>query len=195
MNVAVERTRARIGVELYHKMIASGDLTKYDRVELMDGDLLTMTPIGSKHAAVSVRITKLLVRGVGDTAEVAIAGPLRLGGFSEPQPDVVLLRPRADYAQRVPEPTDALLVVEISDSSLGFDQTTKLALYARHGIEEYWVVDVAGECIHVYRNPVETRYTECVEVSGTAVISPRSLPQLCLKVADLFAAQQLSDAK
>jgi hypothetical protein len=76
---------------------------------------------------VSVRINKLLVRGVGDTAEVAIAGPLSLGGFSEPQPDVVLLRPRADYAQRVPEPTDALLVVEISDSSLGFDQTTQLS--------------------------------------------------------------------
>jgi len=167
-------------------MIAAGDLTKNDRVELIEGDLLTMAPIGAKHAAVSVRITKLLVIAVGDTAEVAVAGPLKLGGFSEPQPDVVLLRPRADYAERIPEPSDALLVIEISDSTLGFDQTTKCALYARHGIEEYWVIDVADERIHVYRNSVESAYSERVEASGTEVISPRSLPELRLKVADLF---------
>ncbi len=189
MSVVAERTRARISAELYRKMVATGDLTKNDRVELIEGDILTMAPIGSRHAAASVRINKLLVRGVGDAAEVAIAGPLKLGAFSEPQPDVVLLRPRPDYAQRIPEPADVLLVIEISDSTLSFDQSTKLALYARNGIEEYWVVDVAAELVFVYRNPVEAGYAERLEVSGTAMISPRSLPQLRLDVRDLFGPE------
>jgi Uma2 family endonuclease len=188
MSFVAERKRARISVELYQKMVATGDLTKNDRVELIDGDLLAMAPIGAKHAALSVRITKAFILGLGDSAEVAIAGPLNLGGFSEPQPDVVLLRPRTDYALRIPEPPDAMLVVEISDSTLGFDQTTKLALYARHGIEEYWIVDVAAERIHIYRDPVGADYAERLEASGTAVISPRSLPQLRLTVQDLFAS-------
>jgi Uma2 family endonuclease len=188
VNVVAERTRARISVELYHEMVATGALTKNDRVELIEGDLLTMAPIGSQHALLSMRITKLLVRGVGDTAEVAIAGPLNLGGFSEPQPDVMLLRPRADYGQRIAQSDDALLVVEISDSTLGFDQTAKLSLYARNGIAEYWVVDVAGKCIHVYRDPIDADYAERNEVSGNALISPRSLPQLRLKVRDIFGS-------
>ncbi len=187
MNVVTERTRARVSVELYHKMVATGDLTKNDRVELIEGDLLTMAPIGSQHALLSMRITKLFVRGVGDTAEVAIAGPLNCGGFSEPQPDVVLLRPRADYGQRIAQAHDALLVLEISDSTLGFDQTTKLSLYARHGIEEYWVVDVAGQCIHVYRDPIDDEYAQRIEASGNTLISPRTLPQLRLMVRDIFA--------
>jgi Uma2 family endonuclease len=189
VNVVAERPRARISVELYQKLIATGDLTKDHRVELIEGDLLVMAPIGAPHAAVSVRITKLFVRGVGDIAEVAIAGPLKLGGFSEPQPDVMLLRPRADYAERIPEPNDVILVVEISDSTLGFDQTKKLALYARYGIEEYWVIDVSNERIHVYRNPLGADYTERLEAGAAAVISPRSLPQLRLDMRDLFGSK------
>jgi Uma2 family endonuclease len=169
-------------------MVATGVLTKDDRVELIEGDLLNMAPIGSQHAALSVRLTKLFVRGVGDAAEVSVGGPINLGGFSEPQPDVSLLRLRDDYATRIPEPSDVLLVVEISDSSLVFDRTTKLALYARHGIEEYWVVDVEGQRIEAYRGPVGTGYTEMIEISGPRVASPRALPELRLNVSALFEA-------
>jgi Uma2 family endonuclease len=169
-------------------MVATGVLTKDDRVELIDGDLLNMAPIGSQHAALSIRLTKLFVRGVGDAAEVSVGGPINLGGFSEPQPDVSLLRLRDDYATRIPEPSDVLLVVEISDSSLVFDRTIKLALYARHGIEEYWVVDVEGQRIEACRGPVGTGYTEMIEISGPRVASPRALPELRLNVSALFEA-------
>jgi len=169
-------------------MVATGVLTKDDRVELIEGDLLNMAPIGSQHAALSVRLTKLFVRGAGDAAEVSVGGPINLGGFSEPQPDVSLLRLRDDYATRIPEPSDVLLVVEISDSSLRFDQTTKLALYAKYGIEEYWIVDVEGQRIEAYRGPVGTGYEEKIEISGPSVASPRALPGLRLNVNELFEA-------
>jgi Uma2 family endonuclease len=184
--VAAERPRARISVERYQRMVAAGVLSKDDRIELIEGDLLTMAPIGSRHAALSMRLTKLFVRGVGDAAEVSVAGPIRLGDFSEPQPDLSLLRPRTDYVSRIPEPCDVVLAVEISDSTLAFDQTTKLALYARHGIIEYWVLDVEGSRILMYRSPVGTTYAEKLEISGTSVASPRALPELQIAVNHLF---------
>jgi Uma2 family endonuclease len=187
MNVmAADRPRARISVERYQRMIAAGVLTKDDRVELIEGDLLDKAPIGSQHAALSMRLNKLFVRGVGDAAEVSVAGPIRLGDFSEPQPDLSLLRPRTDYVSRIPEQGDVLLLVEISDSTLQFDQTTKLALYARHGIIEYWVLDVEGSRIFMYRSPVAGSYAERLEMSGTGVASPCALPQLQIAVDELF---------
>jgi Uma2 family endonuclease len=186
MSLAVERVRTRISVDRYQKMVATGVLTRDDRVELIEGDILDVAPIGSRHAAVSVRLTKLFVRGVKDAAEVSVGGPIDLGKFSEPQPDLSLLRPRADYSTRIPQSSDALLVVEIADSTLVYDRTTKLALYARYGIEEYWIVDVAGERIEMYRGPMASGYAERLEVSGMAVASPRALPDLRIEVRALF---------
>jgi Uma2 family endonuclease len=184
--LAAERPRARISVERYQRMVAAGVLTKYDRIELIEGDLLDMAPIGSRHAALSMRLTKLFVRGVGDAAEVSVAGPIRLGDFSEPQPDLSLLRPLTDYAARIPEPGDVLLLVEISDSTLVFDQTTKLALYAGHGIIEYWIVDVEGSRVFIYRSPVAGAYAESLEISGTGVASPGALTELQIAVNEIF---------
>jgi Uma2 family endonuclease len=186
MSLSVERVSTRISVERYQKMVAAGVLTRDDRVELIEGDILDRAPIGSRHAALSVRLTKLFVRGVGDAAEVSVGGPIDLGEFSEPQPDLSLLRPRADYTTRIPQPADALLVVEISDTTLVFDRTTKLALYAGAGIEEYWIVDVVGERIAMYRGPMANGYGERLEVSGTDVASPRALPDLRIEVRALF---------
>jgi hypothetical protein len=185
-STTAERVRTRISVDRYQKMVAAGVLTKHDRVELIEGDILDMPPIGSRHASASIRLNKLF-RGVGDAAEVSIGGPINLGDFSEPQPDVSLLKPRADYAVRIPEAGDVLLLVEISDSSLAFDRTVKLALYAKYGIEEYWIVDVEAERLEVYRAPAASGYTEKLELSGTDVASPRTLPAMRFEVRELFA--------
>jgi hypothetical protein len=186
MVIVADRTRFRVSVDRYQKMVATGVLTKDDRTELIEGDLLDMAPTGSRHASISMRLNKLLVRGVGDAAEVSIGGPINLGDFSEPQPDVSLLKPREDYSTRIAEPGDVLLVVEISDISLAFDRTTKLGLYARYGIEEYWIVDVEGERIEVYRGPSASGYAERHAIQGTGVASPRALPELRIKTQDLF---------
>jgi Uma2 family endonuclease len=189
--VGTERPRARISVDRYQRMIAAGILTKDDHIELIEGDMLTMAPMGAPHASLSMRLTKLLFRGAGDVAEVSVGGPVKLGDFSEPQPDLSLLRPRTDYGTRIPEPSDVLLLIEISDSSLGFDQTTKLRLYALYGITEYWIVDVEGSRIVIYRSPVAGAYAERLEVSGTGVASPRALPELRVAAHALFGTEML----
>jgi Uma2 family endonuclease len=187
--VGTERPRARISVDRYQRMIAAGILTKDDHIELIEGDLLITPPIGAPHVALSMRLNKLFVRAAGDLAEVSVGGPVKLGDFSEPEPDLTLLRPRSDYGVRIPEPGDVLLLVEISDSSLAFDQTTKLRLYALYGITEYWIVDVEGSRIVMYRSPVAGAYAERLEIGGTGVASPSALPELRVAVQALFGAE------
>jgi hypothetical protein len=100
----------------------------------------------------------------------------------------MLLKPRSDfYAGQIPTPPDVLLLVEVSESSLAFDQSTKRALYARHGVAEYWVVDIPGKRVHVYREPTGDGYTEAVECESSDVVSPRALPAAQVAVATLFA--------
>jgi Uma2 family endonuclease len=190
MNVALGSEHTRISADRYQKMVATGVLTKYDRVELIDGDMINMAPIGPPHSAVMARLNKLfvLVLALGDSAIVSPAGSVRLGDYSVPQPDLMLLKPRADfYAGQIPTPPDVLLLVEISESSLAFDQGTKRALYARHGVVEYWVVDIPGKRVHVYREPTDDGYVEAVERTPSDTISPRALPAVQVTVGTLFA--------
>jgi Uma2 family endonuclease len=178
----------RISVDRYRKMVETGVLTEYDRIELIDGDMINMAPIGPNHAAVTAQLNRLFVLSAGDLAIVSPGGPIKLGEYSEPQPDLMLLKPRADfYATRIPTPPDVLLLVEVSDSSLAFDQSTKRALYARHGIAEYWVVDIPRQRIHVYCQPTADGYGEALERARTDTVSPRALPAVQVTVGTLFA--------
>lgn len=179
--------RTRISADRYEKMIETGVLTKYDRVELIDGDMVNEPRINPPHSAVMARLNELFVLSVADSAMVSPGGSVRLGNFSVPNPDLMLLKRRADfYSGRRPAAADVLLLVEISDSSLAYDQSTKRALYARHGIVEYWVVDVRGERLYVYGDPTVDGYARTLEGTAADTMSPRALPAVQIKVAALF---------
>lgn len=149
-----------------------------DHVELIDGEVLEVAPIGSRHAACVKRLARVFHAGVRGRAIVSVQDPVELDDHNEPQPDVALLRPRADdYAARHPRPGDVLLVVEVADATVAFDRTTKAGLYLASGIPEVWVVDVLSQSIEVF-------------TGGTAVVhgregsvAPRALPDLVLEVA------------
>jgi Uma2 family endonuclease len=188
MSVVVFPERTRISADRYQKMVATGVLTKYDPIELIDGDMLNMPPIGLGHSAVTARLNKLLVLSVGDAAIVSPGGSVRLGEYSVPQPDLMLLKPREDfYAGQIPTAPDVLLLVEISDSSLAFDQGIKRALYSRYGVAEYWIVDIPGKRIHVYREPTVVGYVQALECAQTDSVSPRGLPAVQVIAGTLFA--------
>lgn len=150
----------RLTVDEYYRMAEAGVLSPDDRVELIEGEIVDMAPIGSGHAAVVRLLTKKLVVAAGARAEVSVQSPLRLGAESEPHPDIALLMPRADsYSARHPTSDDVLLIIEVSESTLHFDLDVKAELYARHRIPEYWVVDLIDDTLHVHRAPRGRAYT------------------------------------
>lgn len=159
--MSVEVQRHRFTVKEYHRMAEARIFTEDDRVELIDGEIVQTTPIGSPHAGCVNRLNRLFTSTLGDRAVVAIQNPIALGSHSEPQSDLVVLRPRADfYAGGHPEPGDVWLLVEVADTTLAFDRTVKGPLYARAGIPEVWLVDIAGQAVEVHRRPSGGRYVE-----------------------------------
>ncbi|HUI60699.1 MAG TPA: Uma2 family endonuclease, partial [Steroidobacteraceae bacterium] len=136
----------------YHCMAETGRFSPEARVELIEGVIIDMTPIGCRHGGIVSQLTALLLRAVGQRAIVYGQSAVRLGEWSEPQPDIALLKPRIDYYKTShPGPLDTLLIVEVSDSTLGFDRDVKLPLYAMHGIPEVWIVDVNARRLHQYQ--------------------------------------------
>src|SRR5205085_8450816 len=157
MAVSVTPIRRRFTIEEYEKMVETGILARDDRVELIDGEMVEMGPIGDPHVACVINLTHLFVRGVGERARVQVQGPVRIAPRSVPRPDVALLRPRS-YMREGAMTSDVLLVIEVADTSLQYDSTIKLGLYARAGISEYWIVDAKAETLEVYRSPSDDRY-------------------------------------
>jgi len=148
-------SRHLISVDAFHRMGEAGVLGPADRVELIDGEIIDMSPIGVMHAAIVARLASHFSQRLGPTAVVWCQNPLRLDEVSEPQPDITILRPRADfYTTAHPGPADVLLVIEVADTSLAYDLGTKVPLYARHGIPEVWVIDAATRRTRVFRQPV-----------------------------------------
>jgi len=188
MNAAFTPTRMRITIDRYQKMVASGVLTPSDRVELIEGEILDKAPIGTKHASVTRRLHKQLVLAVGDGAVVGAANPVDLGDASEPGPDLLVLRSQADdYVRAHPQARDVLLLVEVSDSSLAFDQGAKRALYAKFGVSEYWVVDVNSRRIFAYAGPVQGAFQRTREYVSGDTISPQAFPNIKIIVGELFS--------
>ncbi len=160
-------TRHKLDVHDYHRMGEAGILGMGDRVELIDGELIDMAPIGHGHIATVNGLNHALFVACGEQAIVSIQNPLRLDRLNEPQPDAVLFRPRPDFYRTAPfpGPADVLLVVEVADSSLRYDRGVKLPLYARAGIGEVWIVDLRRRVVDVHRTPSGDGYAS-VETQG-----------------------------
>lgn len=148
-----------------------------------------MAPIGNDHQSIVDQLTRILVRAAGDDAIVRTQGSIRLSQWSEPEPDVVLLKPRADfYRGEFALGTDTLLVIEVSDTTLRYDRDRKVPLYARHGVPEVWVVDVNGNALHVYGDLRDGTYERHVALERPASAPVTHLPGVTLDIAALFAA-------
>jgi Uma2 family endonuclease len=153
----VAPARHLISAEAFERMGEAGILGPADRVELIAGEIIDMSPIGAMHAALVDLLARHFGRWAGESLFVRCQNPLRLDDLSEPEPDLTILRPRADcYTTAHPGPADVLLVIEVADSSPAYDLDTKVPLYARHGIPEVWVMDAATRRTRVFRRPAGT---------------------------------------
>ena len=180
-------TRRRFTVHDYERMAQAGVLTEDDRVELIDGEIIQMSPIGSRHAGTVDRFSKRFEQRFGDVALVRTQGPIRLGEHDEPEPDLALLKPRPDfYTTAHPTPSDILLVVEVADTSLEYDRRQKLLLYARHGIAEVWLADVNTDTILVSRDPAPSGYRTAWTVGRGDPIAPLAFPERELDGVELL---------
>lgn len=180
--------RFAFDVESYHALEGAGILSPDERVELIEGEIIIMSPIGRRHAAAIVRATQTFRKVQPGDAILSVQNPLMLPGKrSEPVPDVMLLKPRADaYEDALPTPADVLLLIEVSDSTLVYDRRTKMPLYARHGVRESWIVNLIEKVLEIYTEPKNGKYTlrRIAELGET--VTPQAFPKLKVRVADLF---------
>jgi Uma2 family endonuclease len=181
-------TPHRFDVDDYHRMAAAGILSPEDRVELIEGEIVDMAPIGSEHAATTDILNDILTRALATgQAQVRIQGPLRLDRRNEPQPDLMLLRPRSDrYRSSHPTAADVLLLVEVADSSLAWDRGPKLALYARHGVPEVWIVDLVGRTVEICRIPGPDGYAER-RLFRDGLATPAQVSGLTVDIGEMLA--------
>ena len=187
MDMAVTLKRRRFTVDEYHRMAEVRILAPGERVELIDGQILEMTPIGARHIRCVIFLTEAFVRRLDGRALVSSQNALRLNQWSEPEPDLVLLRPPlARYGKDIPTPAHALLVVEVADSSHHRDRAIKLPRYAAAGVPEAWIVDLDGECVEVCRDLVGGRYRERRRVPRGETVAPETFPDVTLEVADIL---------
>lgn len=175
--------RKRFSVADYHRMGEAGIFGEDDRVELIEGEIIEMTPIGSPHGGRVKQLNRLLAQAVGERAVIAVQDPVVLGERSEPEPDLALLRPRADfYTESHPRPPDVWLLIEVADTSLAFDRDVKVPLYARHGIPEVWLVDIEHRQVLRFAVPRDGVY----QVEGVIDLGrPTPLPGLADCAIDL----------
>lgn len=171
----------------YYQMAESGILSEEDHVELVEGQVVEMSPIGSRHAACVDRMNRLFTSVVNLDFIVRVQSPILLSEYSEPQPDLALLRPREDfYASGHPTPEDVLLVVEVSETSLDYDVEIKVPLYARARIPEIWIVDLSGGEIRTYSRPVGEGYQSIERLGCGGELASDGVPGLTVQTDDIL---------
>jgi Uma2 family endonuclease len=184
---AVVLQRHRFTVDEYHRMGEAGLFGEDDRIELIEGEIVDMVPIGGPHVFLVNRLTRHFVRCGGDQVVVSVQNPIRLSEDTEPEPDFVLLDPRLISPNRVPEAAAALLVVEVAVSSLDYDRKVKSRLYAQAGIPEYWVVDVEQRSLEGFTGPSHRGYLQTRLFLEGDRMQSEQLPSCTLDLGDLFA--------
>jgi Uma2 family endonuclease len=172
--MAVEFTRRAFTIHDYGRMLASGILTEDDRVELIDGEIRNMSPIGPQHAAIVTKVVRLLTSQVNDKAIISPQNPVQLNDYTEPQPDIAVLHYRDDYyAQAHPTADDILILIEVADTTLRYDREEKMPRYALAGIPEAWIINLSEQLIEQYTLPVKGQYTHMQKVLlGDTIVSP-----------------------
>ena len=176
-------SKRRFTTDDYLRMVHAGILSEHDRVELIDGEVVAMTPIGPRHGACVDRTNRAMVTTVGDKAIVRVQGSIRLDLYHQPEPDLVLLRPQADfYASRLPGPTDILLIVEIAESSIDYDREVKARVYAELGIREYWLADLNANLLSCYSSPLGGVYLSLQQYQRGQSVAPQMLPDCPIPV-------------
>ena len=177
----------RITVDQYYRMAEVGLLAPDEHVELIDGVIIDMAPIGSQHAAALRRLNQLLTRAVGARAILSSQLPVHLSRWSEPQPDLAVLRPREDfYGSAHPRAEDVLLLVEVSVTSLRYDLQVKVPLYAHHRIPEVWVIDLKDQMVYVHRKPKGEAYAEVSSLAAPEPVSLATLPDVKVDLSDIL---------
>jgi Uma2 family endonuclease len=183
--MSVQIARRHFNVTEYYRMMEAGILSESDHVELIDGEVIEVSPIGSRHAACVDRLNRLFNKL--EDVIVRVQSPVRLDEFSEPQPDITLLRPRPDfYAQGHPAPSDVLLVVEVADSSTEFDRVVKLPLYAEALLSEFWLVNLPDEKIEIFSQPANNTYQRSQGLGRGDFVTSQALPGLSLSVDSIL---------
>ncbi len=172
-------------VEDYYAMAEAGILSPDERVELLDGEIIAMAPIGSRHASCVDTLSEMLFDQVEQRAIVRVQNPVRLDGGSEPQPDVMLVR-RRDYSSAHPGPGDVLLLIEVSDTTAEVDRGCKLPLYARAGVPEVWIVNLSEGCVEVYAEPAGAGYAASRTVGIDGEVSPAAFADISLPVGQMM---------
>jgi Uma2 family endonuclease len=183
--MAVRPARRLFTVDEYHRMVDAGILGKDDRVELLGGEIIAMTPIGPRHAFSVTQLARLLIEQLGSRAVVGVQNPITLDDLSEPQPDVSVAEPPTEsYLSRHPGPDDLLLVVEVADSSVDTDRDAKIPRYVATGLREVWFVDLELERVEVHRLSDESQSPRIVGRGER--IAPEAFPEVLLSVDEVL---------
>lgn len=183
----IQLLRRQFTVEEYHRMIDAGILTENDRVELIKGEIVQMAAIGRRHAAGVNRLAELFMMRLGQVVSVGVQNPVELNDNSEPQPDLALLRRRADfYEAGHPKPEDVLLLVEVADTTVESDREVKIPLYAMSNISEVWLVNINERSLEVYREPVPNAYQTIQTLQPGQTIVMQAFPDVNFTVDEIL---------
>ncbi len=187
--MSVQLQRRLFTVKEYHLMSETGILSETDRVELIEGEIIQMAAIGTRHATAVRRLNRLFHRLPEDTVIVDVQNPVQLSERTEPQPDVVLLRFRGDdYETAHPVPSEVLLLVEVADSTVDNDRDVKIPIYARSHIPEVWLVNLVENCLEVYRQPTPNGYSLILKLYAGQEVAPIAFPDFTVSVDWIFGA-------
>ena len=179
--------RRRLTVDDFAKMCEVGILSADDRVELIDGELVEMPPMGPPHAGIVNHVAKILILRLGEDADVRVQSSVLLSRYTQPEPDLAVVRPDRDrYLQRHPDPQDILIAIEVADSSLTYDREEKMPRYAAAGVPEAWLVNVRARTITVYTDPTTTGYRTTRTLEWTEELAATAVDDLRLTFEEIL---------
>lgn len=183
----VRVSRHRLTVDQYHQMARAGVLAPDARVELIEGEIIDMAPVGTKHWSVVNRLNDLFATALHGQAIVSVQSSVRLGDFSEPEPDLAVFNYRPDfYAERHPTAADALLIIEVADTTAPYDRGVKVPLYAKHGVPKVWIVDLEAAVVRFYRRPQGDRYLDVTETDKPGPTPLSTVPGVSIDLSGVL---------